>query len=107
MKSDSYTKNKAKINSVKNGTGNNGYSIYGIGDIHNGFYSSNRDSRDNEGTKGYKKHKGYRVMSTIEYIAGNWIQSYEGIYTLIILNCIGWVTYIIRKNGLKNDDHLK
>ena len=46
-------------------------------------------------------------MDTIEYIVGNWIQSYEGIYTLIILNCILWLGYVIKKTGLINKEHLK
>ena len=45
-------------------------------------------------------------MSTIEYIVGNWIQSYEGIYTLIILNCILWLGYVL-KDGIINKEHLK
>jgi len=54
IKSDTNTKNKAKLNSVRNGTVNNGYPIYGNGYLHNGFYSSVFSSRDNESTKEYK-----------------------------------------------------
>ena len=54
IKSDTNTKNKAKLNSVRNGTVNNGYPIYGTGYLHNGFYSSVFSSRDNESTKEYK-----------------------------------------------------
>ena len=58
IKSDTNTKNKAKLNSVRNGTVNNGYPIYGNGYLHNGIYSSRFSSGYNEGTKGYQKHKG-------------------------------------------------
>ena len=46
-------------------------------------------------------------MDVLIYKIGNWMESYEGIYTLIILNCIVWIGYVIRKGGLKDDEHLK
>jgi len=45
-------------------------------------------------------------MDTMIYKIGLWIQSYEGVYTLIILNCIGWIGYIV-KDGLMSKEHLK
>lgn len=45
-------------------------------------------------------------MDTMIYKVGMWIQSYEGIYGLIILNCIGWIGYIV-KDGLMSKEHLK
>jgi hypothetical protein len=45
-------------------------------------------------------------MSTTEYILYSWMESYEGIYTLIIINCILWLGYIV-KDGIMNKEHLK
>lgn len=42
----------------------------------------------------------------MEYRIMNWIQSYEGIYTLIIINAVCLIGYII-KDGIMNKDHLK
>ena len=46
-------------------------------------------------------------MDVLIYKIGNWMESYKGIYTIILLNCIVWIGYVIRKGGLKDDEHLK
>jgi hypothetical protein len=46
-------------------------------------------------------------MDTILYKAGLWIQSYEGVYTLIILNCIVCIGWVVYKGGILNKEHLK
>ena len=45
-------------------------------------------------------------MDTILYKGMMWIQTYEGIYTLIILHCIGWICWIV-KDGIMSKEHLK
>jgi hypothetical protein len=45
-------------------------------------------------------------MNGWEYRIMNWIQSYEGIYTLIIIHAICWIGYMV-KDGIINKEHLK
>jgi hypothetical protein len=45
-------------------------------------------------------------MSTAEYIIEMWLQSYEGIYTLIIGNGLIWIGWVL-KDGVINKEHLK